>query len=71
MNAKQRRLKQLIEEGRYVVDPVLLASAILARAGTAQLSAEELRTHRGPRLGELLRARRLDAVREVLVSDRA
>ena len=35
----------------------------LARAGAAQLSAEELRANRGPQLGALLRARRLEAVR--------
>ncbi len=35
----------------------------LSRAATVQLSAEDLRAHRGPKLGELLRAHRLEAVR--------
>jgi len=57
---------------RLVVrDPAGLAALLrtaLARAATAQLSAEELRAHRGPRLGELLRARRLEAVRTLSAS---
>jgi tRNA nucleotidyltransferase (CCA-adding enzyme) len=52
-----------------VLEPAALAAQLrtaLARAAAAQLSAEELRTHRGPQLGALLRARRLEAVRAVL-----
>jgi len=46
-------------------DPGALAALLrtaLARAATAQLSAEELRTQRGPQLGALLRAHRLAAL---------
>ena len=49
-----------------VREPIALAAQLrtaLARAATAQLSAEELRTHRGPQLGALLRAHRLAALR--------
>ena len=51
-----------------VSEPGALAALLrtaLARASAAQLSAEELRAHRGPQLGALLRARRLEAVRTV------
>jgi tRNA nucleotidyltransferase (CCA-adding enzyme) len=47
-------------------DPGALAARLrtaLSRAATVQLSAEDLRAHRGPRLGEVLRAHRLEAVR--------
>jgi tRNA nucleotidyltransferase (CCA-adding enzyme) len=49
-----------------VGEPAALAARLrtaLARATPAQLSAEELRAQRGPKLGELLRAKRLEAVR--------
>jgi tRNA nucleotidyltransferase (CCA-adding enzyme) len=54
-------------------DPVALAALLrsaLARAGTARLSEEEVRAHRGTELGELLRSRRLAAVRALLAGTR-
>jgi tRNA nucleotidyltransferase (CCA-adding enzyme) len=49
-----------------VREPAALAVQLrtaLARAAAAQLSAEELRAHQGPKLGEVLRAKRLAAMR--------
>jgi tRNA nucleotidyltransferase (CCA-adding enzyme) len=48
-----------------VREPIALAAQLrtaLARAAAAQLSAEELRAHQGPKLGALLRAHRLAAL---------
>lgn len=57
-----------------VRDPGSLAALLrtaLARAAAAQLSAEELSTHRGPQLGARLRERRLEALRGVKTSSGA
>ena len=49
-----------------VREPAALAAQLrtaLARTAAAQLNAEELRAHQGPKLGEVLRAKRLAAMR--------